>query len=70
MADPAPTPEIHNAHGSYTADLMTLSDESGTVTLSICLTCHHIEAYCNHLRNTWDTKGQVLTCDLCGIDGT
>lgn len=66
MPDPTPTPEDHKAHGSYTADILTVEN----VELSVCQTCHFIEAHCLHVKNSWNAEGTVLTCDFCGIDGT
>jgi len=68
MADPTPTPEIHNAHGGYESKIIQLQDEA--VDLEICQTCHYIEAHCRHAFNSWNADRTVLTCDFCGIDGT
>ena len=66
MADPDPTPGIHNGHGGYKSKVVDLEN----VTLLICQTCYYIEAHCLHAKSTWNATGTTLTCDFCGIDGT
>lgn len=42
------------------------------LTVQVCADpcCAHVLATCDHLRNTWDDTGRVLSCDFCGADGT
>lgn len=42
------------------------------VMLEICDNpqCAKMFAYCEHVNNTWNEQGDMLTCDLCGMDVT
>lgn len=77
MADREPTAKRHAAHvaedGHYSETVVTVTpkagqDIDGSVTLTICQTCHYITAHCDHVANRWN--GNRLGCRLCGIDGT
>jgi hypothetical protein len=75
MADRPPTKQNHQMHvvidGGYESTISYISDPArGTIQLDICNICHYITATCEHENNTWNKDGTVLTCDLCGIDGT
>lgn len=57
--------------------IVYLSTDEGSVQLSICEECSHIETLCEHTQNKWvytrnqeDPDEQKLICKLCGIDGT
>jgi hypothetical protein len=42
----------------------------GSLCVEICIKCGLIVAYCNHTFNEWNADETVLSCRLCGLDGT
>lgn len=42
----------------------------GEVMVEVCTTCLYTTTTCMHTKNTWHDSGQILLCDVCGIDGT
>lgn len=57
----------HLSHGSHSLDLLFLNED---IEVWRCDTCFHLEAYCMHVKNSWNEDGTELTCDFCGVDGT
>lgn len=74
MAQDEPTHKGHRAHvatdGVERQEIIYLNTEQGSLILLVCSVCRLIEVHCQHTENSWDSNGEVLTCDLCGIDGT
>ncbi len=68
------SPVQHEAHvrerGYGSGTIRYASSELGTVELEICDECFCVTALCEHEKNSWNDDGTVLTCDLCGVDGT
>lgn len=70
------TQEKHLQHikedGGYTADFYgdVPVYTKGSILIEICNKCSYLSATCNHSNNSWNKEETILTCDLCGSDGT
>lgn len=48
-----------------------VENDLGAWAVDICAQCgEQVDKECVHKHNTWHLDGKVLTCNLCGIDGT
>lgn len=57
--------------GWYRSSVRYESSPLGSVMIEECdAGCGQVAVHCEHQRNTWNADGTVLTCDLCGTDGT
>ena len=74
-------PEEDRREEGYTCDKKThqtrIMRYEGPLEVEICIDakCAKIFAHCTHQLNgksicTWDDRGQSLTCQFCGVDGT
>lgn len=54
----------------FSASIVTVMGAIGSIHLEQCESCLHMTIVCLHSRNSWNLSGTVLTCDLCGVDGT
>lgn len=63
--------EVHSAEdGGYTSNVFYMENAQGRVMVEACVKCDHARVSCLHQNMNWDPEGTVLTCDLCGVDGT
>lgn len=64
----------HDQHvaerGGWSADVVYLSSYLGEVDIDSCDRCPYLEARCIHKYNSWNVEGTILTCNLCGKEGT
>ena len=67
MAVDVGTDKDHAAHGSHGLDLVFVNEN---IEVWRCDACFRLEAYCTHVKNSWNEDGTELTCDFCGVDGT
>lgn len=55
---------------TYTAFVEVMNNH-GVWVIGICKNCGVSEPpQCQHVSNSWNADGSLLTCDNCGIDGT
>lgn len=66
-----PSKRLHDNHDYTWFNVVTVSNDNGSVELEICDFCGYIaRTTCDHIKNSWNEEGTRLTCDLCGADGT
>lgn len=74
MSRRAGTPLEHEKHvtenGYGSSTIKYVEHRDGFVMLEICDECSCVMAFCEHEQNKWNDDGIVLTCMLCGLDGT
>lgn len=74
MAREVGTRAEHETHlrrnGHAVSRIRYFENRYGSVMLEICEECHYMTAACEHEENSWNGDGTILTCDLCGVNGT
>lgn len=51
-------------------NVITMKGPLGDLFVEYCTQCPLMKAFCLHTQNGWNDEGTVLTCYLCGEDGT
>lgn len=54
----------------FSFGVVYLSSYLGTLQIGVCDQCPFMAVQCTHEHNEWNEEGTVLTCNLCGADGT
>lgn len=57
-------------NGHWSASIVYVESTLGVIQVEQCSECPLMFVRCDHKHNTWNEEGTVLTCDLCGVDGT
>jgi hypothetical protein len=57
-------------YGHYSNDVLYISTFLGSVMVEICDRCGYLVPRCEHQHNSWNPEGTILSCNLCGADGT
>lgn len=64
----------HDEHvaeqGSWSASIVYVESTLGALQVEQCDSCPLLMVRCEHRFNTWNEAGTVLSCNLCGADGT
>lgn len=49
---------------------LTIKGPLGDLFLQQCIDCPEYKAECLHTYNSWNKECTILSCLLCGVDGT